>query len=61
MRKNGCYRKALRVNKQIRLQSHTYPVCPRCGIILEREYTKFCDNCGQKLRWKKRIKAKILK
>lgn len=52
MRRNGCYRKALRVNKQIRLQSHTYPVCPRCGIILEREYVKFCDNCGQKLDWK---------
>lgn len=28
-----------------------FPVCPRCGITLEREFTRFCDRCGQKLDW----------
>ena len=30
-----------------------YPVCPNCGYILEREYQKHCDQCGQLLGWKK--------
>lgn len=30
-----------------------YPICPRCGISLEREFMKFCNNCGQKLGWDK--------
>lgn len=25
----------------------TFPVCPRCGITIEREYQSFCDRCGQ--------------
>lgn len=52
MRRNGCYRKALAVKEQIQLQNSTYPICPRCSIMLEREWMKFCDNCGQKLDWK---------
>lgn len=28
-----------------------YPVCPRCGITMEREFQQFCDRCGQKLDW----------
>ena len=28
-----------------------YPVCPRCGITMEREYQHFCDRCGQQLDW----------
>lgn len=51
MRRNGCYRKALTVKEQIQLQNSTYPICPRCGIMLEREHMKFCDNCGQRLKW----------
>ena len=27
----------------------SYYVCPRCGITLEREFTAFCDRCGQRL------------
>lgn len=29
-----------------------YPVCPRCGMTVEREYQQFCDRCGQKLDWR---------
>ena len=28
-----------------------YPVCPRCDSSLDREYTQFCDRCGQRLAW----------
>ena len=28
-----------------------FPVCPRCKVTLEREFTRFCDRCGQKLDW----------
>lgn len=28
-----------------------YPVCPRCGSSFDREYTAFCDRCGQRLFW----------
>ena len=29
-----------------------YPVCPQCGLTLEREYQAFCDRCGQRLAWR---------
>lgn len=28
-----------------------YPICPRCGITLERDYAHYCDRCGQCLGW----------
>ena len=28
-----------------------YPVCPRCGRTIEREYQAYCDRCGQCLDW----------
>lgn len=30
-----------------------YYVCPRCKISMEREFTFFCENCGQGLDWSK--------
>jgi len=30
-----------------------YPVCPRCKMVIDREYVRFCDNCGQRLGWQK--------
>lgn len=40
----------------------SYPVCPWCGITLEREYQRFCDRCGQRLDWKELSSAvKIIK
>lgn len=29
----------------------TYPICPRCGSSMEREYVSYCDRCGQALDW----------
>ena len=39
--------------KQILVLNHgeRYPICPRCGCMLTREYMRFCDCCGQKLEW----------
>ena len=31
---------------------YSYPVCPRCDISMDKEYTGFCDRCGQRLGWK---------
>lgn len=59
MRKKLCYRKPAQVKEWIETGRSTYPVCPRCGIMLEREYVRFCDNCGQKLEWK--VSAKMQK
>lgn len=28
-----------------------FPVCPRCHKAIDREYTKHCSACGQKLLW----------
>lgn len=30
---------------------HTYFQCPNCKITMEREYQRYCDRCGQKLKW----------
>lgn len=35
-----------------------YYVCPRCHITVEREFTSFCDRCGQRLGWKGCKKAR---
>ena len=38
-----------------------YPLCPRCASALEREYAFFCDQCGQKLGWKRYPHAKVVR
>lgn len=38
----------------------SYPVCPRCGITLEREYQTYCDRCGQCLSWKDFARSTII-
>lgn len=37
-----------------------FPVCPQCGVTMEREYQSFCDRCGQCLTWKGFSKATII-
>lgn len=32
-------------------KASSFPVCPRCGITLEREFQSYCDRCGQCLSW----------
>lgn len=32
-------------------QGDSYPICPRCGSSMPREYMNFCDRCGQRLSW----------
>lgn len=29
-----------------------YPVCPKCGLTMDREYQSYCDRCGQALTWR---------
>lgn len=41
-------------------QGGAYPICPQCGISLEREFQNFCDRCGQRLDWKQFKHAQII-
>lgn len=55
------YRQPLRVTDILVLgNGYCFPVCPRCGITLEREYMHYCDRCGQCLEWSKYNKAEIV-
>lgn len=48
-----CFREAMPVAAIVVYRSReAFPLCPRCGLPLEREYQNFCDRCGQKLGWK---------
>ena len=38
----------------------SFPVCPRCGRTMEREYQPYCDRCGQCLDWKDFSNATII-
>ena len=54
------YRKAMTVKEIIVYENNdAFPLCPRCGTSLSREFQMFCDRCGQKLSWKDFMKAKI--
>ena len=39
----------------------SFPICPRCGITMEREHQSYCDRCGQRLAWRYYSKAKIVR
>lgn len=46
------YRIPMPVKEMIQYKNgDCYPVCPRCGVSMEREYVHFCDRCGQRLAW----------
>lgn len=42
---------AVEVEEVRKFTTTSYPVCPCCGITLEREYQLHCDRCGQALAW----------
>ena len=37
-----------------------YPVCPQCGISIEREGQRFCSRCGQRLGWRDYKRAQVI-
>lgn len=46
------YRAPMRVKEVCQFDSgDIYPICPRCGMTIDREYMSFCDRCGQRLGW----------
>lgn len=46
------YRLPMQVTEVLVLtQGDSYPICPRCGCTMDREYMNFCDRCGQHLGW----------
>lgn len=40
-------------------QGYTYPLCPYCCRVLDREYTNYCEHCGQHLAWHRYDKGKL--
>lgn len=55
------HRQPIRVTHILRLPCGTeFPICPACGITLEREYQLYCDRCGQCLSWVGFSKAQIV-
>lgn len=54
------YRKPMPVRETVRYGSGgSFPVCPRCGSAIEREYQNYCDRCGQRLQWTGFCNARI--
>lgn len=45
------FRMPVKIIQVRHFQSGDYPVCPRCQCSMEREYTAYCSNCGQRLDW----------
>lgn len=55
------YREAMEVRELARYRSGgTFPVCPRCGAALEREYQHYCNRCGQRLGWRHLGRARVV-
>jgi hypothetical protein len=46
------YRLPMQVRgRVIFLNEDSYPICPRCDVLVDREFLRFCDQCGQRLGW----------
>ena len=56
----AAFRLALPVTQLILFPNGScYPICPRCGCSLDREYLNYCNSCGQHMRWETFGKAEI--
>ena len=55
------YRKPLQVTERATFRKYSFPICPRCDSVLDREYLTFCNCCGQKLSWIGYGKSKVRK
>lgn len=54
------YRLPRQVKKVIYFsETSCYPICPRCSSSMEREYTAYCDRCGQQLSWHGLSRAEV--
>lgn len=38
----------------------SFPICPTCRHLIDREYLSYCSTCGQKLDWRYYRKAKTI-
>ena len=55
------FRQAMPVTSMVVYRSRdAFPLCPRCGSAMEREYQGFCDRCGQKLSWRGYAHAQVV-
>ena len=47
------YRTPMKIEQAIYISKANlmFSVCPRCHKAIDREYTKHCSGCGQKLLW----------
>ena len=55
------FRAPMRVTQRRVFQNgDCYPLCPRCGVTLEREFQAYCDRCGQALSWKAYSRAAVV-
>lgn len=55
------YRQPLEVTHMLLFENgDCFPVCPKCGITLDREYMSYCDRCGQCLKWKEYRQATVV-
>lgn len=39
-------------------ENHIYYRCPRCQVLLARDFMAYCDRCGQCLDWSEYRKAR---
>lgn len=55
------YREPMKIERiSVWRSGEAYPVCPRCGNLLVRDYMCFCNECGQKLNWKGISRAQLI-
>ena len=54
------YRTPMQVTHLRKYRTTSYYICPRCNVTMEREFTAYCDRCGQCLNWKNYRKAVVV-